>query len=540
MKYTLLVLLGLLLIVGNGLSAELQPASLFQDHMVLQRGKPVPVWGTADAGKAITVKVGTQQATGKADDKGNWRVDLPAMEANATGQNVTITDGDKTITLADVLIGDVWVCSGQSNMGVSVENSSTAKEDIPQANHPDIRLFRIKRDATLLPKTSCGGTWSECTPDTVKKYSAVAYYFGRDIAAMEKIPVALVLTQWAGTKAEAWTRIEDLQGDTELKAAFGDTAAKNAADATKDNAGLTAAHNQWLAGPGKGYGDVAMKWFLADDAARRKGEPPIPQPKPAEPEPPADGNPGLPTSLFNGMISPLEPLAIKGVIWYQGESNVGDPLYAKLFPVMIEGWRKSWGQGDFPFIYVQLPNVYWRGPTPPDSNEWADAREVQLNGLKIPMTGMAVTIDAGDGNNLHPPYKNIVGHRLALAAEHVAYGRDLVDSGPLFDSVKIDGAKATITFKNTGTGLKIGALPIVPPGTTPPPTDKLVGFAVAGSDRKFAWADATITGPNTVSVSSSQVAAPMFVRYGWGNNPEVNLYNSADLPASPFRTDTTP
>ena len=217
---------------------------------------------------------------------------------------------------------------------------------------------------------------------------------------------------------------------------------------------------------------------------------------------------------------------------------MGDPLYAKLFPAMITGWRTTWGQGDFPFIYVQLPNVYFRNQDPPDKSEWAEVREVQLNGLSLPATGMAVTIDAGDGNNLHPPYKQVVGQRLALAAEHVAYGRDLVYSGPLYNSSKIDGSKVNVIFKNVGTGLKIGTPPVIPPGTTSPPTDKVVGFAVAGSDHKFVWADATISAPDTVTVSSTTVVAPQFVRYGWMDNPEVNLYNSADLPACPFRTDT--
>lgn len=237
------------------------------------------------------------------------------------------------------------------------------------------------------------------------------------------------------------------------------------------------------------------------------------------------------------MIAPLEPFAIKGVVWYQGESNGGNALYAKLFPAMIADWRKTWRQGNFPFLYVQLPNYGKRSPTPFEGGGWPISREDQLNGLAIPNTGMAITIDAGDGNNLHPPYKDIVGHRLALAARHLVYGEDLVYSGPLYDSFKIEGNKVAITFKDVGTGLKIGTLPVTPPGSTPPPTDQLKGFMIAGSDNKFSWATATISGTNTVTVSSDQVTAPTSVRYGWDADPEVNLYNSADLPASPFRTD---
>lgn len=527
----------LLLTFGHGFAADLKLSGLFQDHMVLQRGKPIPVYGTADAAKEIKVKLGDKEGNGKADAKGVWRVDLPAMEANATGQSMTVTADAQTLTVNDILVGDVWICSGQSNMGVSVEKSSTGATEVPLADHPDIRLFKITHNAALVPQTDCKGTWSVCTPETVKPFSGVGYFFGKEIEAAEKIPVGLIQTQWAGTVAQAWTPLENLQADPDLKKAFGDAAEKNAEDSAKDNAALNAEHDKWLAAGGKAYGKTAMTWFLADDAARRKGEAPIPKPAPPSPEPPSDGQPNLPTALFNGMIASLQPFAIKGVIWYQGESNVGDSGYAKTFPAMLAGWRKTWNQGDFPFIYVQLPNVYFRDANPPDQSEWADARQVQLEGLKLPATGMAITIDAGDGNNLHPPYKQVVGQRLALAAEHVAYGKDIVYSGPLFDAAKIDGAKISVTFKNTGTGLKIGALPTVPTGTNPPPTNKVVGFAIAGSDKKFVWADATISAPDTVTVSSSSVAVPMYVRYGWMNNPEVNLYNSADLPAAPFRTD---
>jgi sialate O-acetylesterase len=237
------------------------------------------------------------------------------------------------------------------------------------------------------------------------------------------------------------------------------------------------------------------------------------------------------------MIAPLQPFAIKGVIWYQGESNGGQATYAQLFPNMILDWRKHWGQGDFPFLWVQLPDYTPRITDPNGPTGWATTREIQADGLKLPATGMAVTIDAGDAGNLHPPYKDIVGHRLALAAEHIAYGKDLIYSGPIFDSLKIDGAKAIVTFKNVGTGLKIAVPEIQPPNFVPPPTDKVTGFAIAGKDKQYSWADATITGTDSVTLTSSDVPAPVYVRYAFGASPEVNLYNSADLPACPFRSD---
>ena len=535
MKYCYLVLLGLFLTVANGLSAELKPASLFQDHMVLQRGKPVPVWGTADAGKPITVKIGTQQASGKADDKGNWRADLPALEATATGQNVTITDGTNTVTLSDVLVGDVWICSGQSNMAFELGRASTTKEELPKAANPNLRLFAVKASPSFTPKSDCSGQWAVSSPDSAKGFSAVGYFFGKEIAATENVPVGLIGSNVGGTPAQAWTSLEGLESDPALKTAYAKTISK----ITADPAATKATHDEWLANGGQAYKDAFNKWRMDDNAAKAKGlthDDPKPTP-PAAPEPPNEGSTGLPTVLYNGMIAPLQPFAIKGVIWYQGESNAGGNTYAKLFPTMIEDWRKHWGQGDFPFLWVQLPNYTARVTDPNGPTGWATTREIQADGLKVPATGMAVTIEAGDGGNLHPPYKDIVGHRLALAAEHVAYGKDLVYSGPIYDSLKIDGAKAIVTFKNVGTGLKIAVPTVQPPKFVPPPTDKVAGFAIAGSDKQYYWADAAITGTDSVTLSSSDVPAPVFVRYAWGPDPEVNLYNSADLPACPFRSD---
>ena len=530
----LFVLTGLFFTTPASNAAELKLGSLFQDHMVIQRGKPVPVWGWTDPGQEITVKMGTQQATGKSDDKGYWKVELPAMEANATGQAMTVTAGGQTATVNDVVVGDVWVCSGQSNMQFALGTASTAATEVPQATHPDVRLFVVKQQPSFTPQTTCPGQWTMCTPDTAKNFSAVGYFFGKEIAATEKVTVGLIGSYVGGTPAQAWTSLETLQSDPDLKTEYADVIEKLAADP----AGVKAAHDKWLADGGAAYKDAMTKWHMDDYAAKQKGtpEPPKLAPYPVT-EPPYEGSTQIPTVLFNGMIAPLQPYAIKGVIWYQGESNAGGNTYSKLFPDMIADWRKTWGQGDFPFIWVQLPNYTTRVTDPNGPTGWATTREIQAAGLKLPVTGMAVTIDAGDENNLHPPYKDIVGHRLALVAEHVAYGKDLLYTGPVMDSVKTDGAKMSVKFSNVGTGLKIEVPQVTPPKFVPPPTDKVVGFAIAGNDKKFAWADAVISGTDTVTLSSASVPAPVYVRYAFGTSPEVNLYNSADLPVAPFRTD---
>jgi len=513
--------------------AEVKLPGIFGDHMVLQRDTSVPVWGSAAPDEAVTVTAGSVTASTKADKDGKWIVHLDKLPLSATPIELDV-NGTNKITFHDVLVGDVWVCSGQSNMAFPLGEASTANEEIPTANHPEMRLFLVQQNPSFKPQSNCTGQWVLCTPATARDFSAVGYFFAKEIAATAKVPVGLIGSYVGSTPAQAWTSLGTLQSDPDLKKAYADPLAELAADPVA----VKAAHDAWLANGGRAYLDAMTKWYEDNWAAQQKGaaSPPQPAHYPV-PEPPYEGQTTLPTVLFNGMIAPLEPFAIKGVIWYQGESNGGDSLYAKLFPAMIADWRKSWGQGDFPFLYVQLPNLGPRSPNPAEISGWPVAREDQLNGHAIPKTGMAITIDAGDGENLHPPYKDIVGHRLAQYARHLVYGEDLVYSGPLYDSFKIDGNKVTITFKNVGTGLKIGTPPVTPPGGTPPPNDELKGFAVAGIDHKYSWAKATISGTDTVTVTCDQVTAPTSVIYGWDADPVVNLYNSADLPASPFRTD---
>ena len=500
-------------------SAEVKLPAVFGDHMVLQRDSAVPVWGWAAPGEQVTVTSGTVTASTKAGADGKWIVRLPALKAAAAPIELVVAGASNKIVIRDVLVGDVWVCSGQSNMALQMGQASNAREELPKANNQAIRFFSIKRKVAFEPQPDCDGKWSVCTPDSAKGVSAVGYFFIKEIAETQKIPVALINTHLGATPAQAWTRLEALQADSDLKKAYGDRFTQVIAnlDAVKKT------HDDWLANGGKDFKDAQAKFYAAAWQAKQKGLPAPPPPKPpATPEPTHPDDATLPTVLYNGMVAPLVPFAIKGVIWYQGESNAGQAdLYEKLFPALITDWRKQWGQGDFPFFYVQLPNYRPRVAQPTEGG-WCRLRETQLQTMsKVPNTGMAITIDVGAANDLHPSNKAPVGHRLALLARHTVYGENIISSGPLYASHKLAGDKVVITFNHVGQGLK--------------PTGEVKGFAIAGADNKFVWAQTKVESPNTVSVWSSDVKAPAAVRYGWADNPEVNLCNSADLPASPFR-----
>jgi sialate O-acetylesterase len=519
------------------LYAEVKLPTFFADHMVLQRDMPVPVWGTAIPGESVTVTAGTGSATAQTGQDGTWIVRLAPMKASATPMELKVA-GSNAITVHDVLVGDVWVCAGQSNMAVPMTEASTFKEEQPQADHPQLRGLFIPKTMALEPQSGSPSSWKLCSPETLKSFSAVAYYFGKEILEREKVPVGLIHSNLGATPAQAWTSLEALEADPELKKTYAERFRQVASnlDAVK------AAHDQWLAQGGADYLDALAKYRIAAWQAQQKGEPAPAKPQPpATPEPQRTDDATLPSVLYNGMIAPLEPYAIKGVIWYQGESNAGQTaLYRKLFPALIADWRKHWGQGDFPFLFVQLPNYGTREAQPiATDGGWAALREAQMLTLKAaPNTAMAIAIDLGDGQKLHPPYKAEVGHRLALAARKAAYGETVLASGPLYATHEIAGDKVRITFTEAGQGLKIGRSPVVIPGAAPAQTGELKGFAIAGADKKFVWAKAKIESPGKVVVWSEEVTAPTAVRYGWGADPEVNLYNSADLPASPFRTDS--
>jgi sialate O-acetylesterase len=546
-----LILLSLLLTTAGFSRADVHLPAIFGDHMVLQEGTTIPVWGTADPGEAVTVTLGDQTAKATGDSSGKWRVDLKSI-ASAKPLTMTVV-GKNTVTFSDILPGDVWVCSGQSNMEFNLGGGKygfggahNADTELPKADQPQIRLFLVAKKIALEPETDVQGKWEVCTPETAGHFSAVGYFFGRDLHARLNKPIGLIGTYWGGMPAQAFTSLSGLEKDppfTQHVAAF----QKDLADYPKDKADYPAALakyqndlKQWNATVKPVYDPILKQWQDAVAAAQKNGQPIPPKPAPSAPAPRApaqpEGPPSTPTVLFNGMIAPLIPYAIKGVIWYQGESNAGAALeYRTLFPRMIRDWREKWGEGDFPFLFVQLAN-FMAPQKVPSEGGWAWLREAQLKTLALPATGMAVIIDIGDGTNIHPKDKEDVGKRLALAARHVAYGEDLIYSGPIYDSMKVEGNAIRVSFKDTGTGLKMDVPPWTPTGITPPAPTELTGFAIAGADKKWAWAKAKIDGEDVI-VSSDEVPSPVAVRYGWANNPSCNLYNDEGLPASPFRTD---
>lgn len=498
-------------------TADVKLPGIFGDHMVLQRELPLPVWGWADAGEKVTVTLGDQSATATADADGKWSVKLPALSGG--GPLTLKVQGANVVTIQDVLVGEVWLCSGQSNMeqqpgmnwGTPITNIDT---EIAGANWPQIRFFTVKKATSLKPLDDVTGEWTVCSAETMKAFSAVAYFFGRDVHRKLGVPVGLVCSAVGATPAQGWIRREAQEADPEMK--------RNVEEWERRAANYDVEK--------KFYDGIVERWEQAVAKAeaehqslaerQRIGGRPVWWNDPIN----STHRPG---NLYNGMIAPLIPCAIRGVIWYQGESNANFPdLYARLFPLLIEDWRKQWGQ-DFPFLFVQLANFMARSKDPTDSN-WARLREAQFKALRLPGTRMAVAIDIGDANNIHPVNKPEFGRRLALAALGTVYGKtDCVPSGPLFDRHKVEGDKVRLHFTQVDGGLVSTA------------GGNLVGFAIAGADRRFSWGDARIEG-DTVVVSSPNVPQPVAVRYGWADNPEVSLYNKAGLPASPFRTDDWP
>jgi sialate O-acetylesterase len=518
-------------------------AAIFGDHMVLQEGMKLPVWGTAAAGEAVTVTIGTDSAKVTAGADGKWRVDLAPLPVNAAPVTLTVA-GTNTLTFQDVLVGEVWLCSGQSNMEFRVRQAHNAATVLPAATDPQLRLFFVKENTALDPLDDVTGQWKTCTPESAKEFTAVGYFFGRDLRQKLNRPVGLIASYWGGTRAEAWTSIAGLQKDPELhhyvasqehvRSLFADAAAKYPAQQAAYQAKLDAFNK----GPGpQEYADAMKKYWAANNALLAAGKPGVPMPPNPTPHPPTapDGAQQTPGNLFNAMIAPLIPYAIKGVIWYQGESNANFAAeYRILFPRMITDWREHWGEGDFPFLFVQLARLQ-HGLV----QNWAFQRESQFKALSLPNTGIATAIDIGNPIDVHPQDKEDVGHRLALVARHVAYGETLVFSGPRYAGMKVEGNAIRVSFTDVGSGLDLQVAPWVPNTTAPLPTDHLVGFMVAGADKNFVPAYAKIDG-DTVVVSSPQVPTPVAVRYDFLNCPDGNLYNKEALPAFPFRSDDWP
>jgi sialate O-acetylesterase len=555
MKTSLLKSLVVLAVILTGilpLRAKVRLPAVFTDHVVLQREAKVPVWGYADAGEKVTVKFAGQEKSVAADANGKWLVRLDAMPASGEARELVVTGKDSSVKLNDVLVGDVWLAGGQSNMGFPLNSAHNAKEELPKAQDSQLRFFRVKTKTAAEPQTDCIGQWEASTPDTAKNFSAVAYFFVQEIRRDQKVPVAVLQAPWGGTDIETWISLEGLKQNPALANPLSrwDKAVADY-EKIKANPNLVADYEkdlkQWQKEVAPAY-DAAVKKYNADkDAGKEVGaKPQPPRPEPSNPNPmrmPSPSRrPSTPTVNFNGMIAPLVPYAIRGVIWYQGENNGGRGIeYRELFPRLIEDWRNQWtksGGADFPFLFVQLP-CNGKDSTPVAESGWPWLREAQLMTLKVPRTGMAITIDIGDPNNVHPADKIDVGQRLALVAKKLTYGENVVASGPLFKKMEIDGGKVRVQFTETGSRLTIGQQPWCAKGMTPFPKDKLIGFFIAGDDKKWIEADASIDGDNVI-VSSAQVPKPVAVRYGWANSPRCNLYNKEGLPASPFRTDDWP
>jgi sialate O-acetylesterase len=526
------------------LRADVKLPAIFGDHMVLQEGATLPVWGKADPGEQVTVTVGTETGQATAGADGKWSVKLPALAENTAPLTLTVK-GKNTLTFSDVLIGDVWLCSGQSNMEFSLKGSSNDATAIPAANDPQMRLFIVQHKTALDPQDDVVGKWELCTPQSAAPFSAVSYFFGHDLRTTLNRPIGLIGSYWGGTPAEAWTSHEALQKDPTLKK-YTDSYDKIRADFTQATAeypaklaAYKAALAAWQTGDGAAYEKAMNDWKAAVKTAEAAGQKAPLRPVPSTPMPRApvtpDGGEHASATLYNGMIAPLIPYALKGAIWYQGESNAAEPtLYRSLFPDMIADWRQRWSEGDFPFLFVQLACFKTGAPL-----NWAYLREAQLDTLAQPNTGMAVAVDIGNPDNIHPADKVDVGHRLALAARHVAYGQTLVYSGPIYQAMKVEGKTVRVSFTQEGGGLIIGQAPWRPSGYPPLPTTSLLGFTITGDKQTWVPANATIDGDSVV-VSSPQVPAPVGVRYDWASAPEGNLYNKENLPASPFRTDDVP
>lgn len=632
-------------LLSTSLSAEIRMPRIFSSHMVLQQGRDIPVWGWADPGERVTVKLYDQKESAIADEDGAWRVTLDKMQAGGPYQMI-VEDSSVTV-FDDVLIGEVWICSGQSNMEWPLSMVRNAEAEMAAADHPNLRLFTVPNRIGARPEADLpSGSWAVCTPETAPGFSAVGYFFGREILDTQNPPVGLISTNWGGTDIETWISREAIQTHPDFKTS---AMTPDSLSVEEMLVRAQAEYDAWLdslrirdRGLRQGepvWADPAMEasgwpvmtlptlwegaglpgldgvvWFRTtfeltdpesesdlflslgpiDDSdetfinGRKVGEMWSQYNVPRKYTAPSDvlrpgeniltvrvedytGGGGLwgkpeqlfirtvseertlvgpwryrvgvdgsrrpaqpgpnshPSLLYNGMVHPLIPYAMRGVIWYQGENNAGWAYqYRELFPLMIRDWRDRWG-GEFPFLFVQLAN-YMAPREIPQGSDWAELREAQLMALDLKKTGMAVIIDIGEADDIHPRNKQDVGHRLALAARHIAYGEDLVWSGPIYDSMKKKKDAIQIAFAHAGSGL-----------VAKDRYGYLKGFTIAGPDSVFHWAKAEIVDEDKVKVWNPDIKKPIAVRYGWAANPDdVNLYNKEGLPASPFRTDDWP
>jgi sialate O-acetylesterase len=497
-----LTLSGLVLLtLGPAVHADVRLPAIFSDHMVLQRDVAIPVWGWADPGEDVTVSFAGQTQSVRAGADGKWSVKLTPA---GVGEPATFTvKGKNTITINDVLVGEVWLGSGQSNMAMTVNRAQNFEQEQAAAKFPQIRMFKEESGPAATAQTVGKGRWLVCTPESVGGFSAALYFFGRELHRTLGAPVGLINSSVGGTPIESWIAPEAQRASPELKAFF--------ANAEKENAAIASE-----AAMKKYEGDLA-KWEAAQKKARTEKQKAAKRPQNPAEVTARKGNVG---GLFNGKIAPLVPYAIRGALWYQGEANstpAKAPFYEAQLKLLVTDWRARWGD-EFPFAWAQLPN--FGGP----GRDWPAVREAMLQALALPRTGMGINIDIGDEKNIHPVNKQEVGRRLALWALGTVYGRNVpATSGPLPAGSVVSGREMVVRFTHTNGGLvaKGGALQ---------------GFVIAGEDGQWKSAQARIEG-DTIVVSSPEVAGPVAVRYAWENFPTCNLYNGAGLPATPFRTD---
>ena len=483
--------------LAPALSAAVVLHPLFGDHAVIQSGDNVPVWGSADEGEKVTVRFAGQEASA-VTTQGRWEVRFNGLKASPAAVELVATGKANTAKSTDVLVGEVWLCAGQSNMDFGVNGVLAADRDEAVAKSlPTLRFFNVAKVVSATPLTTTQGKWQLASGKDVLACTAVGYYFGRSLQQTQPFPVGLIGSKWGGTLAEAWTRDEALKAQPSLASLF-----------TRDQQAV-AAYPKQLAE----YPAAKAAYDQAVVAAKAAG-----QPLPKAPQEPADPatNKNRPSRLYNGMIHPLLPVAIRGILWYQGEGNQLRPLqYQTLLPAMIADWRKQWGRGDLPFYIVQIA---------PFNGMSAEIREAQMKiSEKVPNAGIVCTLDVGEATDIHPKNKRPVGERLARLARSQVYGETVVSSGPRFAGLSVAGAVATVKLTHADGGL-------VANGGT------LKGFAIAGADQKFVEATAVIKG-DTVEVTAAGVTAPVAVRYGWAGFPVTTLANGAGLPAFPFRSD---
>lgn len=524
-------------------NADVKLPTIFSDHMLLQHDRSVPIWGWATAGEAVSVQVGAQTSSATAGADGKWSVKLDALPVSDAPMKLVVS-GRNRIEINDVLVGDVWLCSGQSNMGFPLDGAITGPAAVKTAADERLRLFVVEANPRFDPQDDCKGKWTLCTPAAAGRFSAVGYFFGRDLREDLKIPIGLICSAFGGTSSQAWTSRAGLEGRPALREMMAQFAQDEPMLRQKTETYEQQTVPQWekemeiwRRDVNPGYQQQLQQWNAAVKQAQATGQPAPPKPQPATPRPnaPAVPNRLTPTTLYNGMIVPILPYAIRGFAWYQGEHNTFNPgLYRELLPAMIADWRQHWGEGDLPFVYVQIADNAPRDKGGLNLGKWALVRETEAK-LNVPVTAMAVSLDVGDPSDVHARNKQPVGQRLALAARHAAYGESLVYSGPVFDRMEPWQDGMRITFRFADAGLTAGIAPTDSPFAKPAQAP-LVGFEVAGEDRVFHPADATIDGSGLV-VRCAQVAKPLAVRYGWGDAPSVNLYNHEGLPAVPFRTD---